>query len=464
MAVGVLSTRDALGGPWAANLRGWLALLLPATLVVILQEANSGYPSFALVLLSALAQHLVAGIVVFCAAGVIRRRTSRIPLAASLAIWISIGISRGIVGGLMAASLAGAEPQFPARIMVWVGVAVIWMPAFVFTAAQLDHRRLLLAEHLHQSRLLTQQRMRGSESAAAWGDGVILVLRNSVGPVIDEIRMSLTALAPRLSTDAMKSMSERLARLSDDAEKLVNDVSNGTRPAAGNSPPRVTWSQALRFTQRRPWLALLVGAAAMAAVLLPTAYAAHRPPLAFDVALAIAASVAVMAIAILANRLLPLRRRPAGLPRVALVYLAAGLGGSTVLAVTSLVHDDLFRVTLALIWPAIVLTAAVLVPVTTGVAGANSVLVGQIQRIVSERHSLDEHYESRDKQAREHLSAVLHGPLHGRLAACAMALSFLSTEEVEADREQMAFVTNAVIEHLASASADLEKLSYGSEA
>ncbi|MEX1077658.1 MAG: hypothetical protein WED09_00930 [Homoserinimonas sp.] len=119
---------EAFGSPWAYSLRGWLAMLAPSMVVSVLHEAETPFPHFSLVLLSAVAQHCFAGLALLPFILLIRRRRSVLPLWAVFTSWTILGGARAVAGTAMVALFTDADINLPFRIVSWVLAAWAWMP------------------------------------------------------------------------------------------------------------------------------------------------------------------------------------------------------------------------------------------------------------------------------------------------------------------------------------------------
>ena len=123
------SVGEAMGGPWAFSLAGWLVLFPPSAALVILQESSTQFPNFGYVLVSAGIQHLAAGLIVLPGALVLRRRSRPLPLWSSYQhVDRQIGVARGLIGGVMEFEFADTSPNFPLRLSVWLLASWVWIP------------------------------------------------------------------------------------------------------------------------------------------------------------------------------------------------------------------------------------------------------------------------------------------------------------------------------------------------
>jgi hypothetical protein len=113
--------------------------------------------------------------------------------------------------------------------------------------------------------------------------------------------------------------------------------------------------------------------------------------------------------------------------------------------------------------PMVLVYAASLLSFAVGCAAANRQLVDAIVEVMGERRALEERAAEEAEAARAQLSAVTHGPILGRLAACAMALNFHAAEGDAGSAERGEFVARSVLEHLEAVLADLALLQEGDQ-
>ncbi|OYX54270.1 MAG: hypothetical protein B7Y93_06820, partial [Micrococcales bacterium 32-70-13] len=139
-----MTVREALGGPWAAHWLLLVAFLPPSTLLVLLREAVTPFPEWWWPLVSALAQHVVTGLVIMIGGAIARRVHTIIPVPTVLAIWALGAGLRGIVAGAIAEQVAGVDPEFLSRTAVWTIVSIVWVPPLVYAIAQFERRRLVV--------------------------------------------------------------------------------------------------------------------------------------------------------------------------------------------------------------------------------------------------------------------------------------------------------------------------------
>lgn len=454
----MLSLRDALGSRWNANWTGWAMLFVPTTLLVFLQEAETPFPNWWFVLASAVAQHVASLVVAFVIAIPPRRSLGSVPLGASVAIWLSIGIARGIIGGLFAEAFAGVDAGYLYRVFSWVLISTIWMPLFVYTMAQFDHRRELLVRLSTARDRREAARQRHTESAAQFRRRVLGTVQEMIAPALEEVRASLSAASAGRGSTSLQGIGDQLTTLAGEAARIVDTPSE---PLEVTDPPqRSLVIEAVKYEVDRPvTVALLTGVALLPAVLLG-ALATEGPVGALGDLLALGAGVAVLAVALVVLIRWGARLSSTVLLAAAIaVTILSGMAASVTLVLTESplpVHDQV----LAIVFPIGFGFAASVMLTAVSVAFANDRVAQDIVRIQEEASSLGARSRRAERRLREQVSSLMHGPVHGRLAACAMALNFLA-DEGEVDPVRSAEVAARVLDHLAASSADLELLAKG---
>lgn len=456
--VRAIEVREALGGPWAFNLTGWLILFFPSTVLVIVQESATGYPHFGLVTLSAAVQHLVAGAISLPLATLLRRGGNPLPVWFSVAIWSGIGVARGLVGGAMASVFAGADAGFALRIAAWLVVSWVWMPLFSYTAAQGQHRRALLGALDGAVQRRDAARVLRQRTGEDIREQLITTIQTAVTRTIDDIQSGLAQSQARLDADHFRLLGERLASVSRQVGSVVGQLAE---PAATEAllPPKTgaPLISAFTFQRRKPFLSSSLSVAALIAVLVPVCIEIKGMAFLTDVALAM---VAAMLTLVLGSRIVPsgLERLYRQIAWVVARYGPAGLIGGLVLAVLRWDDLDLTTTLFILMLPGAISFSAVVVSGAVGLAAANRQVIRSFNRIRLEREADEAEAAIEENIIREQLSQVMHGPVLGRLAACAMALNFHAAEVDASPTERTEQVVMAVAEHLDAAAADLESL------
>jgi hypothetical protein len=456
--VRAIGAREALGGPWAFNLTGWLVLFFPCTILVVLQESATPYPHIGFVMVSAAAQHLAAGVVSLSAAIPLRRNGRLLPVWSSFTIWSGIGIVRGLVGGAMASAFAGADGDFALRITVWLLVSWVWMPLFAYTAAQGQHRRALLNaldDAVDRRDSARRMRERSGDDIRAQ---LVAAIQTAVTRVIEDIQFGLSATQASLDADQLRLLGDRLASVTRQVGSVVGHLTKPTaetpRLGARTGAPLIS---AFTFERRKPWLSSALSAAALIAVLAPLCMNVKGGPFLFDFGLAMIAATLML---VLGSRIVP-----SGLDRfyrqvawLVTRYGAAGLCGAVVLTVLRWDDLDWFTTLCILMLPGAIAFAAMIVSGAVGLAAANRRAVRSFSAIELERTEMELAAAREENVIRDQLAQVMHGPILGRLAACAMALNFHAAEVGSVPAERTEHVVRSVAEHLDAATADLDSL------
>jgi hypothetical protein len=145
------------------------------------------------------------------------------------------------------------------------------------------------------------------------------------------------------------------------------------------------------------------------------------------------------------------------LSTAALRYVAAGVAGSAVFAVLAWPHRDPFTTLLIAVLPIGVVFAASVVSTTAGVREANHDLSAAIRELNDRAREHEEAGRAAERELRNRLRDLLHGPVQGRLAACAMALNFSAAGEPADDGVRESLIA-AVTSHLDAVASDLREL------
>lgn len=454
----MLSIRDALGTRWNANWSGWAILIVPTTLVVFLQEAETPFPAWWFVLVSAALQHFASLGVAFIIATPFRQTVGTVPLGASVAIWLTIGAVRGVIAGLFAEAFAGVDGDYAYRVFSWVLISVVWMPLFVYTMAQFDHRRVLLARLTTARSRRDAALERENESAVQFRRRVLGTVQETIAPALEEVRASLSVASAGAGSDSLQTIGDRLTQLASDAGRIVDAAMDPI--VLEDVPERSLVVEAVNYEINRPVaVAVLTGVTILPAVLPEALRGETVLGVVGDLA-ALCAGVLVLALGLLAVRRWARQATP-------VTYLLAVLGTTVLAGIASSatlitvdsplpLHDQV----LATVLPVGFAFAAAIVMTAVSVASANRRVAGDILRLQEEASTLGARSRRAERRLREQVSSLMHGPVHGRLAACAMALNFLADEDT-ADPARSAEVAEKVLQHLAAASADLELLARG---
>jgi hypothetical protein len=445
----MLTTRQALTGPWAGNLAGWGSTAIPGSLLVVMQELPVGYPSGWYIVASIVLQFALPGAWVGLVTGVARRLTGEVPPVALAILWLGIGVLRGVVGGAVAL-VAGLDPEWAFRIVFWCAVAVIWTPLLTYAQAQAEEYRRLLAVRARSARELERLDAQRRETAEVRAGRMSEAVADALGPALDEVRAGLrTARFDAADVDGIR---RRLDDLSVRAREFT------TPPAAGPDRPRerASVTEAMSaFQLRRPVFAALLTAVAVAPVLLLEQFRVGGLLAVAEMAVGIGvASVAFVVVAAITSRL-PLP----GLGRFALLRIGTLLGGGAGAIVIALLpwnwlpeHAFLSLAVMPLLFSA----AADILSTAVGVEATNALLGRLIARDELFAEEWRHEMQQNDELASARLLELVRGELSGRLASCAMALAFLAAGTfTDADRER---VLGSLVDQLDTASARLREL------
>jgi hypothetical protein len=454
--VQVLTTRAALGGPWAANGAGTLLLFPPSIVLVVLQESTTPFPSVFALIASALAQFTAGFAPVLIAMIVRRSRSTPIPLSASFSIWVSTAVIRGVVGGVIAETVAGVPPEYALRIAFWLTLAVFWMPVFVYTLAHWEQRRALLGELDAEVIRLSAEIERGEHATGALRDQLVATVRDAVSPVIDEIRRSLAAVAHDLDQNSIRSIGGRIAIVAADAARIVDNAGHPRRHHVAESP-HVTKTRAVFFSVRSPLPTALLTGLLLAPLAIPIGFRASGA-LGWEVAVALVVVMASLALAFGARRLRPERSHGRGVAYVFVASFLAGFTGSIAIVALPWAALDPTALVLAAVLPLGVGMCGATIGSVLGVAEANRELSERITLVRADIDGRARDSDAEERRVREQLAAVLHGPVQGRLSACVMALNFHEASGDAVTAARTTFITSAVLDHLEAAAADLDAL------
>ena len=245
--------------------------------------------------------------------------------------------------------------------------------------------------------------------------------------VIEDVRLSLAAARTSLDPAQFELVGARVASVSRQASRVV---SNMTQPVA-EKPQRVPQLgaplTAQMFERRRPWLWSSLAIAALAAVLAPICFH-HGGWLLFG------EFVAAMVLATFVLALGPgvaqrgLRHLPGQAARAFARYSVAGCSGALLFAALRWGRWDSFTISVSLVLPYAIAFSATVVSGAVGLVAANRRAVSSLDAIEAERAELEATAWDQESSIRYELAELLHGPVLGRLSACAMALNFHAAE------------------------------------
>ncbi|WP_395639356.1 hypothetical protein [Pseudolysinimonas sp.] len=444
----MITTAQALSGPWAANVRGGIVTSVLASVLVVSQEIATPLPGPGWIAISVLLQAVASVAWVAVVAGVSRTRFGRVVPVASGLIWVGIGVCRGVVGGLIAFT-HGLDPEWLYRIGFWILVSTCWMPLLTYALAQWEEHRRLLARRAVVAMELDAATARAAESADETASRLRAAVDDALSPALDEIRAQLRGRTVPDAT-AAAAIASRLDEL---AARTAGFAAAVAVPAPVRAVGRVSVSAASReFELRRPVFAAALSAVATAPLVVPEAYRVGGWWHATEVVIAIAASTAVLigAFAILRPRHLSGAQRSI-LSRTGVVL--AGVVGSGVLATLSAGSGRPGDVVLLLIFPLVVATAASTIATAVALASTNVELDA---RAVADSAALDDlrmRALVAEAEAAARLEILIRGDVNGRVASCALALAVLAGGDVTPAARTR--IVEGVLSQLDAAAAEL---------
>jgi hypothetical protein len=452
----VLSVREAIGGKWATNPVGWTILLGPATLLVVLQESNTPFPFWGLILVSALAQHVAGPIIAGSIAALARRRRKIIPLPVAYFIWGVIGVSRGLVAGTIASAFAGVEPDYAYRIVTWVAICLIWGPLFTYSMAQLDRRRELLTRWGDASTKLDAEQSIAGKSAVELQRQLIATMQRAISPVIDQIRASLVAVSGGIAATELSAIRFKLAVVGRDVERVLDP--NPESQVDQVRPPLAPLSDAIDFEQSRPIFVSTLTGLTLTPLVIPDALRVDGIAFALEILVALTVSVVVMFLALITLRWWREHSRPNLIAAASIGFFLTGVSASLVLLLLQWSPFSAHQLLLVIALPFGIVFATACVSAAIGLALANANLSASIEQSKAESATLHKQSERTVGRVTKQLTELLHGPIQGRLSACAMALNFHASSADPADPVRIEAVTSSVRSHLELVSRDLEEL------
>lgn len=452
-----MTVREALGGPWASHWMLLVAFLPPSTLIVLLREFATPFPEWWWPLASALAQHLVTALVITLGMAIARSVHAVIPVATVLAIW-SLGAGlRGIVGGALAQQVTGVDPEFAARVTVWVVVSLIWVPPLVYAIAQFERRRFIVGGLDVTEFELARERPQANATSSEVQQQLRRAIAETISPALHDLQASLEASRPSLGREAILELSLRLSQLHDDAADLLDS----TRAVAAPPPsPRSTLRRALEVPPRYHWLTALLVAASTITLLVFDVWRIFGDLAALElIASTLAAALVMGAVPATVAVMRPDALAAHG-QRITGVAVLLGIFVATLLMLNSGIDPVTWHGLLIVPLLAIGLTVASGTYLSTIVlADANTEAEARLGALQRELSSLREHNERLVDRERRRLAELMHGPVQGRISACIMALNFHAAGDRGA--EQSAFLTDSVLAHLRSVSRDLAQIAAG---
>ena len=455
------STRDALGGDWATSPTVWTVLLIPALALSVYQDFGEPYPN---ILIAAVAALLPCAAVaaLFLIARLCRRRVRTIPLSICLLFWASVGVVHGLTDAVLDTALSRADPHFSAQAIYWAASCLIWLPLVTYCISQSAYRRHLLLTLQLETRRDSFLRRSSLLELADLRALIVDAIHDNIRPVLVEIEHSLDSLGPALDGARLTELGTQLSEVSDETTRII-ETTIAARPLTPDdvSPkPSTPVAAALDFDQSRPLLAGVLSSVALLPLVVAVSF--NQPSVdvkGIESAALILAAVTLLLVAGLASqRFVRHRQRKTRIASALVSYALAGLAGAIIAIFGPWQPANEQNLALALLLPIAVPLAAVTLSAAVGLGNANLGVVRQISEIESGIAHFEASLDDDRRAIRIQLSALTHGPLRGRLSACAMALNFHAAEIATSKPERTDYIVSSVREHLTDVLDELDSL------
>jgi hypothetical protein len=457
-----MSITEALGGRWATHWGLWAALFVPTLLLVILRESVTGYPTWWWPVVSGMLQHLAVGAIVLGGGALARRRSEVLPIAVVSVLWLTAAVARAAVGAALASSIAGADPEFLLRSAFWLLGTLVWVPVVVYTAAQLDRRRLLLGALDETSSTIEQQRSAADASEQEVRQSLSTAVRASLQPALGELVASLESSRDRLSSASIAELSMRVSDLHDRTADLLE-------PPPAVAPRTVVQRSTLRrafdVPPRRPWLIAMLAVISSTVALVPDVWRVFGGLAALELVVSIAAAGVLIGFIPWAAIVTNPERATARSQGITVLACVAGIALAIYLILNSGI-DPLTQNGVAVL-PLVVVALSVSCLVHVG-----AIVLEDANREASNQLHLRTQQSDRERslhndlvdRERRRLADLMHGPVQGRLAACVMALNFTATSAHSANGDNGdngtvdTTLVDSVLDHLRAVSRDLSSI------
>jgi hypothetical protein len=457
----VQTVRESLGGAWYARLPGWL-LVFPAVVILVFgQESALRSASLLLVLASAGLQHVAGGVVFFAVARLSNLRWRVIPLPVVIVGWVASGVARGLTGGSFAAVTIGAQPDFLYRIATWVMVVGATQPLITYLLSQVDHRRVLLGQFSAALENLRVARQDSRETAATTRLRLVAAVRDSIDPVMWEVRASLRSLSTETDPAFLIRIGNQLEVITEDIDRILADprVAEDIEPVEG--APRAQIMTALEFPPSHYALSASIPPFVVIALLSPEAWRTSGLVGIGEIVVAAVASGMVLALVFVLQGWLRAASEKVRLLALRLGFVFAGLAASTAAFLTVLAMGAPEDSALLYILPIAVAIASAMVMGALGISAANRNLAEALDGIHLDNDRLRNGSLERDRRVTAQVAALLHGPVMSRLSACVMAINFWPETLTRAGERSGSPIAAKVLSHLEAVATDLELLSGG---
>jgi hypothetical protein len=399
---------------------------------------------------------------VFLAAGQLRRSTTTMRVAFCVLFWAVVGAVHGLTAATLAAALAGNSAHFPAQIIYWAASCLIWLPLVTYAISQSADRRGLLSALAIESRNDASRRRSSLLELADLRSLIVTAIQENIRPVVIEIEHSLDSLSNALDRSRLTDIGRQLADVSDETTRIIEITTGEPRtesPGIAHEPVAPI-AAALDYDHTRPVRAALFSSVALLPLVIAVSFSSATVDVAgLESAGLILALVAVLLFAgFVAQRLVRERKRNLRIASALAAYVVVGIAAAAVSIVGPWQPVNHQNLVLAVLLPIAVPVAAVTLSAAAGLGNANLAVVRQIDELHADSARFEELLELDRIGIRSQVAALTHGPLRGRLAACAMALNFHAAEITPSDPARTEHIVTRVREHLADVLEELDSL------
>jgi hypothetical protein len=217
---------------------------------------------------------------------------------------------------------------------------------------------------------------------------------------------------------------------------------------------------ALDFDRSRPVVAALLSSVALLPLVVAVSFRAATVSLeGTETEGYILALVTVfLGVGLAAHRLAGGFQRRGRIALAIATYASTGVAAAVIAAAGPWQPADQQNLVLALLLPVAVPLAAIALSAAAGLGNANIATARQISDVDDDIARFEDELEHDRREIRDQLSALTHGPLRGRLSACAMALNFHAAEIETSDPARTEYIVTSVREHLADVLDQMDSL------
>jgi hypothetical protein len=455
------TTRESLGGQWATSFTVWALLLVPALALSAYQDIGEPYPNI-LIAAVACVGSCAAPALVFMIVRFLRRSTPTIPLPLCLLFWAGVGAVHGVTAGFLSWQFSGAQPHFPGQAIFWAASCLIWLPLATYAIAESAYRRRLLQSLEVEIRRENIIRRSSLLELADLRSLIVGAMQENIRPVLVEIATSLATIGPALDSARLAALGRQLSDVSEETARIIQTTAS-VQPAApqpGNREIASPVGAALDFDRSRPIVAALLSSVALLPLIVAISFrSATIDSGGLETEGYILAIVTVfLGVGLAAHRFARQFQRRGRIGLAIATYGATGIAAAAIAIAgpwRPANHQNLVLALLLLV--AVPLVAATL-SAAVGLGNANIVTARQISDVDDEIAKFEIELERDRSEIREQVSAVTHGPLRGRLSACAMALNFHAAEIGTRDPARTEYIVTSVREHLAEVLNEMDSL------